>query len=195
MKPLVTVVVPVYNRDRELSRALCSIQRQTYAHFECLVIDDASTMPVEHIVRGLRDDRFRYMRRAINGGPSAARFTGYAAMRGSFLAAVDSDDEAYPHMLASAVTHLERTPSVAGVGGMTARAVDGRPRVRVRGGTAILTPAQYRTTPQLPDCAGVVRRCVVEEWLAGDNDYYALEVSNGCPFIFDTACSLSMMYG
>jgi glycosyltransferase involved in cell wall biosynthesis len=182
LTPVVTVVVPVYNRVTQLERALRSVQRQSYSDFECLVVDDSSTIPIEPIVGRMADPRFVYLRTETNGGPSAARFHGYRAMRGPYLAAIDSDDEARPHMLSSAVEYLSTWPSVGGVAGMTARADIGRPRVRVRGGRQVLTPDVYRVTAQLPDCVGVVRRRVVEDWLEGRHDYYAFEAQQWLTF-------------
>ena len=45
--PRMTVVVPVYNRRAELERALASLSAQTFADFECLIIDDGSQVPIE----------------------------------------------------------------------------------------------------------------------------------------------------
>jgi glycosyltransferase involved in cell wall biosynthesis len=175
MGPTITVVVPVYNRDAELLRALRSIQQQTFEDFECVVIDDASAIPVEPIVESLLDKRFVYARNPVNGGPYSARVRGYRMMRGDFLVALDSDDEARPFMLAQAVKYLREFPEVDGVAGMNVRSNDGRPLVRVAGGRKIVTPAEYVTLMGIPDCVGAVRRLVVDEWLQKRDDYFALE--------------------
>jgi glycosyltransferase involved in cell wall biosynthesis len=175
MSPAITVVVPVYNRDEQLRRALVSIQRQTLADFECIVVDDGSTIPIAPLVESLGDDRFVYARNAKNGGPYNARVHGYRLMRGEFLVGLDSDEEAYPWMLAQAVNHLRREPEVDGVAGMHLRTANGRLFVRIPGGCKVVTPAEFVRLPPIPDCIGAVRRVVVDEWLQKRDDYFALE--------------------
>jgi glycosyltransferase involved in cell wall biosynthesis len=173
--PTVTVVVPVYNRDSELRRALGSLQRQTFEDFECIVVDDGSEIAIELVVQSLGDKRFIYVRSPQNRGPYGARVRGYRLMRGEFLVGLDSDDEARPRMLGQAVKYLRDFPEVDGVAGMNVRSTDGRPLVRVAGGRKIVTPAEYATLGAIPDCVGAVRRLVVDEWLQKRDDYFALE--------------------
>lgn len=100
MKPLVTVVVPVFNRAHSILPTLQSVQRQTFGEFECLVIDDGSE-DGEHlaaVVKELDDGRFRYVRRD-NGGGSAARNTGVSLAQGGIVAFLDSDDRWLPEKL------------------------------------------------------------------------------------------------
>lgn len=173
--PRITVAVPVYNRDASLRRALTSLQRQTFADFECIVVDDASTMPIKPIVDELEDERFRYVRTDRNGGPYNARRHAYRQMRGEYLTGLDSDDEAFPWMLGQAVRYLDEVEEVDGVAGLYLRSSDGRLFVRISGGRKIMTPAEYAGTPPVPDCIGAVRRQVVDEWLTKRDDYFALE--------------------
>jgi glycosyltransferase involved in cell wall biosynthesis len=173
--PTITVVMPVFNRDAELRRALKSLQEQTFDDFECIVVDDASTISIEPIIESLGDERFIYTRNQENGGPYNARVQGYRLMRGDFLVGLDSDDEAYPWMLGQAVKYLQEVPEVDGVAGMHLRTSDGRLFVRIEGRRKIIHPAEYASTPPIPDCLGAVRRVVVAEWLEKRDDYFALE--------------------
>jgi len=93
--PLVSVVLPTYNRAHLLRRAIVSVLSQSMADFELIVVDDASTDDTESVVQRLaaQDRRIRYVRRPGNGGPAGARNTGLAAARGEFVAFQDSDDE------------------------------------------------------------------------------------------------------
>jgi glycosyltransferase involved in cell wall biosynthesis len=171
----ITVVVPVYNRQRELARALGSLREQTFPDFECLVVDDASTVPIQSIVEELKDPRFRYLRNIKNGGPYNARTLGYRHMNGEYLLQLDSDWEAYPWALAQSVYYLDANPGVDAVSGMHVRQTDLAMFVRVSGGQRLVRPEDYLKRNPVPDCAGVVRRCVVEEWLAKRDDYFAME--------------------
>jgi glycosyltransferase involved in cell wall biosynthesis len=175
MQPTISVVIPVYNRDAALRRALHSIQDQTFRDFECIVVDDASTTPIPPIIDSLQDDRFRYARNDRNGGPYNARARGYRMMRGEFLVSLDSDDEAYPWLLGQAVRYLREVPEADGVAGMNVRGGGGA-LVQVRGGRKLVSPSEYATLPALPDCVGAVRRLVVDEWLQKRDDYFAFEV-------------------
>ncbi|MEY4985090.1 MAG: hypothetical protein RIR62_3356 [Pseudomonadota bacterium] len=101
MPPRFSVVVPCYNRARSVLPTLRSVQAQSFADFECIVVDDGSAdgAALAAVVAGLADPRFRTLRRA-NGGASAARNTGIAAAGGEFVAFLDSDDLYLPDKLA-----------------------------------------------------------------------------------------------
>ena len=92
-EPLVSVIVPTYNRAAIVTRALRSILDQTYQNTEILVVDDASSDNTQEVIAGLRDPRIRYLRHDRNRGGSVARNTGIKAARGEYLAFLDSDDE------------------------------------------------------------------------------------------------------
>lgn len=103
-KPLVSVIIPTYNRAHLLKRAIDSALAQTYENLEVLVIDDASSDETEYVVGSYRDPRVRYFRHCTNRGGSAARNTGLQLARGHFVAFLDSDDEWMPEKVER---HLE----------------------------------------------------------------------------------------
>jgi len=92
-RPLVSVVMPTFNRARLLERAMRSVLNQTYAQLEIIVVDDASRDNTLEVVKAVQDDRVRYIRHEINRGGSAARNTGIGAARGEYIAFLDDDDE------------------------------------------------------------------------------------------------------
>ncbi|MGO8972548.1 MAG: glycosyltransferase family 2 protein [Steroidobacteraceae bacterium] len=173
--PRISVVIPVYNRQSELRRALSSLGEQTFTDFECLVVDDGSTVPIEPVVAEFGDPRFVYLRNAQNGGPYNARTVGYRRMRGEYLFQLDSDWEAYPWTLSQSVRYLDAYPEVDAVAGMHVREHDSAMFVRVGGGKKIISPRDYLKGRQAPDCVGAVRRSIVQEWLAKRCDYFAME--------------------
>jgi len=173
--PGITVVIPVYNRQSELRRALASLREQTFRDFECLVVDDASSVAIEPIVRESSDTRFIYLRNEKNGGPYNARTLGYRHMKGEYLLQLDSDWEAYPWTLSQAVHYLDEYPGVDAVAGMHVRQQDAAMFVRVSGQKKIISPQDYLRSTLAPDCIGAVRRCVVDEWLQKRTDYFAME--------------------
>lgn len=95
--PLVSVVIPTYNRAHLLGRALKSVLFQTYEHLDVIVVDDASTDNTEEVLASFRDRRLRYIRHERNKGGSAARNTGIALSEGEYIAFLDSDDEWLPY--------------------------------------------------------------------------------------------------
>ena len=93
VNPLVSVILPTYNRGSYLARSAGSILRQSHSDLELIIVDDGSTDDTQEIVGRFRDPRIRYVRRDRNGGVAAARNTGVRAASGSYLAFQDSDDE------------------------------------------------------------------------------------------------------
>lgn len=94
----VSVVIPAYNRERMLRRALESVRAQSAAPAEIVVVDDASTDRTAAVAEELGA---RVVRHEQNAGEGAARNSGIAAATQSWVALLDSDDEWLPHHLAS----------------------------------------------------------------------------------------------
>lgn len=99
--PLVSVIIPTYNRAHLVNRAVHSVLSQTWQDFEIIVVDDDSTDNTEEVIKGFNDPRIRYIRHEQNHGASTARNTGIRAAHGEYTAFLDSDDEWLP-------LHLER---------------------------------------------------------------------------------------
>jgi len=112
--PLFSVIIPVHDRAGSILPTLRSVAGQTYGDWECLVIDDGSRdgARLRGVVEGMRDPRFRLIRRA-NGGGGAARNTGIDAARGAWLAFLDSDDLFHPDKLAAMAACLPGDPKIA----------------------------------------------------------------------------------
>jgi glycosyltransferase involved in cell wall biosynthesis len=94
--PLISVVMPTFNRARLLDRALRSVLQQTYRNLEIIVVDDASSDGTAEVVKAIHDPRIRYLRHDSNKGGSAARNTGIRAAHGDYIAFLDDDDQWEP---------------------------------------------------------------------------------------------------
>jgi hypothetical protein len=93
LDPLVSVVIPAFNRAPIIASAIESCLAQTYPHVEVLIVDDASEDDLAAALRPWRDDqRVRLLRHQRNQGVSAARNTGVQAASGAYIAFLDSDD-------------------------------------------------------------------------------------------------------
>ncbi len=97
--PLVSVIIPTYNRAHTLPLSIGSVLNQTYKNLELIVMDDGSEDGTEEYVRNIADNRVRYWRNETNMGPSAARNRGAELAKGEYLAFQDSDDEWMPEKL------------------------------------------------------------------------------------------------
>lgn len=100
-KPLISVVVPVYNVAPYLERCLVSIQTQTWPNLEIILVDDASRDGSAEICDAFarRDGRVIVVHLPKNRGPSAARNAGVCRAEGQFLSFVDADDHIEPDLL------------------------------------------------------------------------------------------------
>jgi len=88
-----SVVIPTHNkRGIPLARAIRSIANQTYAFWECIVVDDHSTDNIEQLVRGFGDKRIRYIKMIDESNRYFARNRGMHEAKGDFLTWLDSDD-------------------------------------------------------------------------------------------------------
>lgn len=112
--PLVSVIIPTFNREKMLPGAIESVLRQSFRDFELLVIDDGSTDGTRGYVNSLGDSRIRYLYQA-NKGVSSARNLGISKSRGEYLALLDSDDEWMPSKLEKQLQALEDNPEYRAV--------------------------------------------------------------------------------
>lgn len=108
IKNLVSVVIPTYNREGTIKRAIDSVLRQTYSDIEVIVVDDGSTDNTVQIVSGYQDHRVRIICQKERGGANKARNTGIANAKGEYIAFQDSDDEWLPDKLRSQINLMER---------------------------------------------------------------------------------------
>lgn len=101
-KPLISVIMPVYNTEKYIHRAVDSILAQTFGDFELLLVNDGSTDASGAICEeyAANDSRVRVFHKA-NGGISSARNHGLDHARGEWITIVDSDDYALPELLAN----------------------------------------------------------------------------------------------
>jgi glycosyltransferase involved in cell wall biosynthesis len=111
--PLVSVVIPTYNRASQVTEAVASALAQTYLSVEVVVVDDGSTDATRARLRRQfgGDGRVRILHQR-NRGPAGARNAGFAEARGAYVALLDSDDRWHPWKLAAQVACMERHPEL-----------------------------------------------------------------------------------
>lgn len=111
LKPLVTVILATFNRKAYLREAIESVLKQTYAHFELIIIDDGSTDDTAKMVKMFTDPRIEYHFQE-NQGRSIARNLGLSLAKGEFVTFIDSDDLYLIHKLEQQVDYLQNHPQI-----------------------------------------------------------------------------------
>ncbi len=115
MIPLVSIIIPTYNRTEIIPETLDSVAAQTMQNFEAIICDDGSTDDIESIVKSY-DKRFRIVRLQHKGLPAIARNAGIISARGQFLAFLDSDDIWLPEKLEKQLLFMKKFPDLGLVG-------------------------------------------------------------------------------
>jgi glycosyltransferase involved in cell wall biosynthesis len=107
MNPLVTVIIPVFNRQALIKIALNSVIQQTYTHWECIIVDDGSSDDTLVVLESFsrKDARITYYKRerAPKGAPTC-RNLGLENAKGDYIVFLDSDDYLLPFCLEQRIT-------------------------------------------------------------------------------------------
>lgn len=174
--PQVSVVIPVYNGEQTIKRALDSVFAQTFPGLEVIVVDDASTDRTTDIVTQY-GDRLRIIRSTENQGAGAARNKGIAEARGRWVAFLDADDAWKPEKIARQVELLERSSKPVAA---CATGYDIEKNSRCFAIELNLTPQRFRRDILFgctisPGSTLMVERYVFEEIGGFDEDFRRLE--------------------
>jgi glycosyltransferase involved in cell wall biosynthesis len=113
MEPLVTVLIPAFNAEHTIARALRSVLIQDYPALEIIVIDDASRDATPAIVEHFGDERIRLLSLPQNRGVSGASNAGLAAAKGEYVAFLDADDEWLPGKIRKQVAVISGRPDMS----------------------------------------------------------------------------------
>lgn len=111
--PLISVVIPLYNKELHIARTINSVLAQTISDFELIVIDDGSTDKGPTVVKNFQDRRIRLIHQQ-NSGVSAARNRGIYEAKTDLIAFLDADDEWTPSFLET-VLRLKKKYPEAGI--------------------------------------------------------------------------------
>lgn len=119
--PQISVLLPVYNVAPYVAEALQSLQQQTFADFEIVVVDDGSTDGTQSIVERIAksEPRIRMVRTPQNLGLPSALNLGLPYCCAPYIARMDGDDVAMPERLEKQLRFLEAHPDIALVGSAT----------------------------------------------------------------------------
>ncbi len=117
--PLISVIIPFYNSEATLKRALLSIQLQTFETFECIMVDNNSTDNSSSIALEFvnSDSRFILLSETKQGVVYASN-AAYDKSKAQYIARMDSDDESYPNRLKLQYDFLENNMDYGAVGSL-----------------------------------------------------------------------------
>lgn len=166
--PKVTVVIPVYNRERYAAVAIESILAQSFTDFELLLIDDGSTDGSVEIMRSYTTDpRVRLVCNGDNLGQPKTRNKGIELARGEYIAMLDSDDWAYPRRLEKQVAFLDHHSDFAVVGAW-ATGMDEKGRPLRKGKRWFVSPGELQSRLLFRACFAhtsiLARTAVLQEY-------------------------------
>lgn len=114
---LVSVIIPVYNRQLELKRAIDSVLAQTINDVEVWVIDDGSDQDLKAIVNSFSSPKINYYRFEKRGNANVCRNAGIRFAKGEYIAMLDSDDEWLPMHLEQSISYLKEAHADGVFGG------------------------------------------------------------------------------
>ena len=108
INPLVSVIMPSYNREKSLGLAIDSIVNQTYINWELIIVDDCSKDNTFKLVSNYQkqDKRIFYLRLNRNSGACVARNEGILFAKGEYITFLDSDDEYVPTKIEKQLSHF-----------------------------------------------------------------------------------------
>ncbi len=109
--PLVSVIIPIYNRIDYIHEAINSVLEQTYKDYEIIVVNDGSSVDVQEALEPYKD-KIVYLYHQENRGIAAARNTGIKGSKGKYIALLDEDDLFEPQKLEIQVSVLESNPAI-----------------------------------------------------------------------------------
>ncbi len=97
--PYFSIIIPLYNKENFIQKALQSILAQTFQDFEIVIIDDCSTDNSVQKAKEIQSDKIRYISHERNKGLSAGRNTGIRHANAEYVTFLDADDVWRPHFL------------------------------------------------------------------------------------------------
>jgi len=113
--PLISVIIPTYNKAQYLGEAIKSVLNQTYKNIEIIIIDDGSTDKTREVVKSFDDEGIIYFSQE-NKGPASARNTGIKKAKGKYIAFLDSDDLWLKEKLKRQIDFMEKNSEIGLMG-------------------------------------------------------------------------------
>lgn len=121
--PKVSVVMPVFNKEKFVADAAKSILNQLFTDFEFIIIDDCSTDDTFKILNSINDQRIKLLKLNENKGNYYARNMGMKQAKGKYICVMDSDDIALPNRIQIQYDFMEKNRQI-GICGSYVKVID-----------------------------------------------------------------------
>lgn len=109
MNDLVSIIMPSYNTEKYISESIASVQKQSYADWELIIVDDCSADNTDEIVKPfLSDKRIKYIKNETNSGAAVSRNRALREAKGKWIAFLDSDDLWLPVKLEKQIAFMKK---------------------------------------------------------------------------------------
>lgn len=111
-EPLVSIVMPTFNRDYCIGRAIESVEEQTYSNWQLIIVNDNSTDDTDDVVQKYQQrnpQKIKYIKLSANRGASGARNRGMEEAEGEYITFLDTDDEYLPEKVYKQVKFFHNT--------------------------------------------------------------------------------------
>lgn len=115
-KPLISVILPVYNAELYVSESIQSVLNQSFSDFELIILNDGSTDGSERVILEFQDKRIKYVKNETNLKLIDTLNLGLKLVQGKYIARMDADDIAFPDRFEKQITFLEKNPDYGLVG-------------------------------------------------------------------------------
>ncbi|SHI39413.1 glycosyltransferase family 2 protein [Flavobacterium terrae] len=111
MSGLVSIITPTYNSEKFITETIQSVQNQTYANWEMLIVDDCSSDKTVAIIQQFMEDdhRIHLIRLNKNSGASKARNKAISEVKGDFMTFLDADDIWFPDFIENSIATIQKT--------------------------------------------------------------------------------------
>ncbi len=116
---LVSVIMPAYNGERYIGKAIESVLKQTYSDIELIIVEDASTDKTLDVIKRYSDERISLFVNEENQGIAFSTNRAISNAKGSYVALLDDDDEFFPDKIKKQVEFMESHPEIDILGGRT----------------------------------------------------------------------------
>lgn len=165
-KGLVSVLMPAYNAEQYIGKAIQSILQQSYSNFELIIVEDCSTDCTLDAIKQISDPRIKLYTNDKNRGIAYSTNRCIKESRGEYLALLDDDDVAMPRRLELTVDFLEQHPEISIVGGGAVRIDENDNMIgnlQIPRNNPKLLSAQFLLKDTMINGTVTMRRSVVEE--------------------------------
>lgn len=174
-EPKVSVIMPIYNAEKFIAKAIESILNQTYHNLELILIDDCPTDRTLEIIGQYKDDRICLVHNKKNLGIAYSRNKGLSLCNGKYVALMDDDDIAIKDRLKMQVEYLENNSCIDVLGGKI-KSIDENGVIIGNSGIALMNPLYIRAMLMFKNVmfngTVMLRKSFV--------DKYGLEYENNC---------------